>query len=34
MIREVQRSETPRDPPTVAGKYNLGASLYKIELLA
>ncbi|CAI6197315.1 hypothetical protein DJICPGNB_17655 [Escherichia coli] len=25
---------TPRDPRTVAGKYNLGASLYKSELLA
>lgn len=39
-IREINHDSgsatfrTPRAPRTVAGKYNLGASLYKIELLA
>ena len=39
-IREINHDSgsatfrTPRDPRTVAGKYNLGASLYKSELLA
>lgn len=34
MIREAQRSELPAILETVAGKYNLGPSLYKSELLA